>query len=188
MRHGQGGVFGLAGVTINEARKKEVGFSPPFFANVPVLVANRAVPDLTSRDRIPIELAGFTALAFHGTTLETRLERLRAESFPSLRIESVTSYRDIVARLSRDPRTFAYLDLNIFWTQRKAGAPIKRHRVADGPREDFGIVMPLGSDWGAPLANFFAAAGGYRQSRAYRSLMIKHLGVDLDELLDTGGG
>jgi putative glutamine transport system substrate-binding protein len=186
VRNGQGGVLGLAGTTINEARKKEVAFGPPFFSNVPVLVTNAAVPDLSRRDRIATEFAGFTALAFRGTTLEAILRRLKAESFPTLNIETVDTYQEIVQRLSRDPRAFAYLDLNIFWVARKGGAAIKRHRVADEPREEFAFILPLGSDWRAPLGEFFAANGGYRQSRAYRSLVIKHLGVELKELLDVG--
>jgi putative glutamine transport system substrate-binding protein len=188
VRQGSGGVFGLAGTTINEPRKKEVSFGPPFFSSMPVLVTNPEVPDVTSRERIPVELAGFTALAFRGTTLEALTRRLKAERFPSLGIEVMPHFRDITARLSRDTRAFAYLDLNVFWSERKRGARIKRHRVGDQPREEFGFIMPLGSDWQAPLADFFATGGGYRNSRSYRQLMIKHLGVDLQELLDTRGG
>jgi putative glutamine transport system substrate-binding protein len=186
VKGGQGGVFGLAGTTITEARRAEVAFSPPFFSNMPVLVTNDEVPDLTRRDHMASELAGFTGLAFRGTTLEALLHRVAAERFPGLRIESVPSFHTIVDRLSRDRRAFAYLDLNVFWVERKKGAAIKRHRVADGPHEEFGILMPLDSDWQRPLADFFAAAGGYRNSRAYRSLLIEHLGVDLGELLASG--
>lgn len=187
VRGGQGGVIGLAGTTITEARKKEVSFSPPYFSSRPVLVTGVAVPDLTRRDRLAADLSGFTGLAFRGTTLETLVRRLAAEGRPALPVESVATYQEIVQRLSRDPKAFAYLDLNIFWVARKGGAPLKRHRAADEPREDFGLILPLGSDWQRPLADFFASGGGYRNSRAYRSLVIKHLGVELEELLETGG-
>jgi putative glutamine transport system substrate-binding protein len=186
VRYGQGGVFGLAGTTITEPRKKEVTFGPPYFANKPVLVTNAAVPDLSRRDRIGTEFAGFTGVAFRGTTLEAILRRTKAEYFPSLNIETVDTYQQILQRLSRDPKAFSYLDLNMFWVARKGGAPLKRHRVGDEPPEDFAFIMPLGSDWREPLGDFFAANGGYRQSRAYRSLVIKHLGVELKELLDVG--
>lgn len=186
VRHGEGGVIGLAGTTITEARRKEVAFSPPFFASRPLLVTNAAVPELTRRDRVATELAGFTGLAFRGTTLEVLVRRLAAEGHPALPVESFSTYQEIVQRLSRDPRAYAYLDLNIFWVARKGGAPLERHRVADEPAEDFALMMPLGTDWQRPVADFFAAGGGYRNSRAYRSLMIKHLGVELEELLNTG--
>jgi ABC-type amino acid transport substrate-binding protein len=187
VREGQGGVIGLAGTTITEERKKEVTFGPPFFSSMPVLVTNVAVPDVTSRERIPTELAGFTALAFRGTTLDDLTRRFKAERWPSLAVESVPTFHEITDRLSRDPKAFAFLDLNVFWVQRKAGARIKRHRAADGPHEEFGFTMPLGSDWAAPLADFFASGGGYRNSRAYRQLLIKHLGVDLKELFEATG-
>jgi putative glutamine transport system substrate-binding protein len=186
VRQGEGGVIGLAGTTINATRAKEVAFGPPFFSNVPVLVTNALVPDIESRERIPVELAGYTALAFRGTTLEAILHRLKEERFPTLKIESIVDYHEIVRRLSQDPHTFAYLDLNIFWTARKLGAPLKRQRAGDEPREDFGFILPLRSDWRAPLDGFFAANGGYRNGVAYRTLMIKHLGVDLHELLQPG--
>jgi ABC-type amino acid transport substrate-binding protein len=187
VREGQGGVIGLAGTTITEGRKKEVTFGPPFFSSMPVLVTNAAVPDVGSRERMPTELAGFTALAFRGTTLDELTRRFKAERWPSLAVESVPTFHEITARLSRDPKAFAFLDLNVFWVQRKGGARIKRHRAADGAREDFGFTMPLGSDWAAPLADFFAAGGGYRNSRAYRQLLIKHLGVDIKELFEATG-
>ena len=187
VREGQGGVIGLAGTTITEERKKEVTFGPPFFSSMPVLVTNAAVPDVTSRERIPTEFAGFTALAFRGTTLDALTRRFKAERWPSLAVESVPTFHEITDRLSRDPKAFAFLDLNVFWVQRKAGARIKRHRAADGPHEEFGFTMPLGSDWAAPLADFFASGGGYRNSRAYRQLLIKHLGVDLKELFEATG-
>jgi len=187
VREGQGGVIGLAGTTITEERKKEVTFGPPFFSSMPVLVTNAAVPDVTSRERVPTELAGFTALAFRGTTLAALTQRFKAERWPALTVETVPTFQEITDRLSRDPKAFAFLDLNVFWVQRKAGARIKRHRAADGPHEEFGFTMPLGSDWAAPLADFFAAGGGYRNSRAYRQLLIKHLGVDLKELFEATG-
>jgi len=187
VREAQGGVIGLAGTTITEERKKEVTFGPPFFSSMPVLVTNVAVPDVSSRERIPTELAGFTALAFRGTTLDALTQRFKAERWPALTVETVPTFQEITDRLSRDPKAFAFLDLNVFWVQRKAGARIKRHRAADGPHEEFGFTMPLGSDWAAPLADFFAAGGGYRNSRAYRQLLIKHLGVDLKELFEATG-
>jgi len=187
VRNGRGGVIGLASTTITPEREKEIDFGPPFFANTPVLVTNRSVPQLTSREAMPQELAGFTALAFKGTTLEALVHKLKAERMPDLRVETFADYHDIIKRLAQDPKTFAYLDLNIFWTERKLGVPLERHRVADQPREDFGFILPKGSDSVGPLRDFFAANGGYRNSRAYRQLMIKHLGVDLKELLESGG-
>ncbi len=114
VQHGQGGVVGVSGTTVTEARKKEVAFSPPYMSSRPVLVTNAAVPDLTSRDRIATELAGFTALAFRGTTLDALTRRLKAESFPALQIEAVTSTKEISDRLSRDPKAFALMALSVF--------------------------------------------------------------------------
>jgi putative glutamine transport system substrate-binding protein len=185
VRRGRGGVIGLAGTTLTEARKREISFSPPFFASRPVLVTNAAVPELASREHMAAELAGFTGIAFRGTTLDVLVRRLAAEGHPALPVESLSTYQEVVQRISRDPKAFAYLDLNIFWVARKGGAAIRRHRVADEPREDFALIMPLRSDWQRPVADFFAAGGGYRNSRSYRSLVIKHLGVDLDELLEN---
>jgi putative glutamine transport system substrate-binding protein len=186
VRHGSGGVIGLAGTTVTEARKREIAFSPPFFSSRPVLVTHASVAELATRDQMASHFAGFTGLAFRGTTLEGLVRRLAAEGHPPLPVESLSTYQEIVQRLARDPKAFAYLDLNIYWVARKGGLALRRHRVADEPREDFALIMPLGSDWRRPIADFFAAGGGYRHSRSYRSLMIKHLGVDLDDLLETG--
>jgi ABC-type amino acid transport substrate-binding protein len=186
VRGGRGGVIGLAGTTVTEARKHEVAFVGSFFSNRPVLVTHSSVPPLASRAELPTRLAGFTALALNGTTLEALARRLQAEGWPDLEIEVIPTIDQLVERLTRDPRTFAYLDLNMFWIARKNQLPVTRHTVADGPPEDLAFIAPLGSDWAEPLSAFFDANGGYRNSRPYRQLMIKHLGIELRDLLDTG--
>jgi putative glutamine transport system substrate-binding protein len=185
VRTGRGGVIGLAGVTVTEARRREVAFVPSIFANRAVLVTHSSVPQLPSRAAIPTQLAGFKALALNGTTLEARLRQLAADGWPDLEIEVFESIPAIVERLARDPKTFAYLDLNMFWQARQDKLAVIRHSAADEPAEDLAYILPLGSDWVQPISEFYAAGGGYRNSRAYRQLMIKHLGVDLRELLDT---
>jgi putative glutamine transport system substrate-binding protein len=186
VRTGRGGVIGLAGTTITEARKREVAFAPSFFSNRAVLVTHSSVPQLPGRDAIPARLAGFTALALNGTTLEARLRALQAAGWSDLEIEVFEALGPLVERLVRDPKTFAYLDLNMYWLARKNQQPLTRHTAADEPPEDLAYIVPLGSDWVTPMAEFFSANGGYRNSRAYRQLMIKHLGIDLRDLLDTG--
>ena len=186
VRDGRGGVIGLAGTTVTEQRQREVKFVGTFFSNRPVLVTHNSVPQLGSRAELPKRLAGFTALALRGTTLEARLRRLQSEGWTDLRIEVIPTLDAVVERLARDPRTFAYLDLNMFWVARKNRLPLSRHTVADEPPEDLAFIAPLGSDSAEPLAAFFAANGGYRNSRPYRQLMIKHLGIELRDLLDTG--
>jgi ABC-type amino acid transport substrate-binding protein len=187
VRTGRGGVVGLAGTTITEARRREVGFLPSFFSNRVVLATHESVPQLGNRADLARRFAGFTALALNGTTLEARLRQLQRESWPDLKIEVFPAIEPVIERLSRDPRTFAFLDLNMFWLAKQEKRPVVRHTAGDEPSEELAYIVPLGSDWVTPFTEFFAANGGYRNSRAYRQLMIKHLGVDLRELLDTGG-
>ena len=61
VRKSKGGVFGLGNITIREARKKEVKFSPAFITNFAILVTQSNVPTLTKFEDLPKTFASLTA-------------------------------------------------------------------------------------------------------------------------------
>jgi len=82
VRDGSGGVFGIGNVTITEARRDELRFSPSYLSNVAVLITHRDVPELASLDAIPQRFAGLAALAFGGTCTRTACDRSASATSP----------------------------------------------------------------------------------------------------------
>lgn len=177
-----GGVFGIGNVTITEARREELAFSPPYLTNIAVLISHESVPELPAMDVVADHFSGLNALAFDGTLHEERLKAIQAKHAPDLVIDKAESNDEIIAGVSAGDY-FAYIDAYNYWRAKSRGSPLKRHPVGDDPGEEFGVIMPLGNDWGPLMEGFFRADGGYTNSERYRELLRKHLGEDVAELL-----
>jgi ABC-type amino acid transport substrate-binding protein len=183
VRASRGGAFGIGNVTITEARRDELDFSPPYLHNIAVLVTHDAVPGLLSLDAVGGMLEGFTALVFPGTLHEARIEALRDRYLPDLETEAVTSNDELISRLTDGGDHFGYVDVYNFWRAREQGKPLRRHAVADDASESFGVISPHGTDWTPILRAFFEADGGYASSERFEDHLRRHLGDELAALL-----
>ena len=180
---GAGGVFGLGNVTITEERRAELQFSPPYMTNIAVLISHEEVPELEAWDDWAATFDGRTLLAFEGTLHEERLRDIQASYAPDAELAFTDSNDDILDRVA-DGGYVAYIDGYNYWRAVEGGAPLKRHPIGDDPAEEFGIIMPLESDWDAPVAEFFEEGDGLLARDAYRDLMEEHLGERVVEALD----
>lgn len=176
------GVIGTGSVTISESRKRELTFSPPYFSNIAVLVTGPETPDLTDFTEWNREIQSLTAVAYTGTTHEKRIVSIKNSKLPRLDISYVDSDEEVIASILDSPNRFGYIDLPIFWAAIKADRPLKRHPFGDEPGEKFGFIMPKDSDWSGPLYRFFIGAG-FRSSDTYRQIVIRHLGMDINEFM-----
>jgi ABC-type amino acid transport substrate-binding protein len=179
VRDAGSGVFGIGNVTITEPRGEELQFSPPYLYNVAVLITHASVPELPSMDRLGSAFAGMRPLAYAGTLHEDRLEALRREHMPDVELERAQSNAEIMRRVGEGPEYFAYIDAYNYWREVAAGAALRHHPVADEAGEQFGVIMPLMSDWAPAMRAFFAADGGLLDRPEYRRLLNDHLGEAL---------
>ncbi|MCC5825615.1 transporter substrate-binding domain-containing protein [Alkalimonas sp.] len=178
----EGGVFGLGNVTITEARKQELQFSPPYMNNVAALITHQDIAELEDWADFSSQFAELEPLAFSGTLHEVRIRRIRDNYQPDLAIQRVTSNPDLL-ELVASGAFYSYVDAYNYWRARQAGMPLRDHPLAAETDETFGFIMPLNSDWTQFMQAFFAAEGGYRNSASYRQIMQQHLGQELAELL-----
>jgi hypothetical protein len=183
VRDSEGGVFGIGNVTITDARRDELSFSPPYLNNIAVLVTHSRVSELSSMDALGAEFSGLTALPYPGTLHEARLLEAGRRWMPEMTIRPVASNDELVSLLASDGGYFGYIDVYNYWRARQAGAPLRRHAVGDDGSETFGVIMPHGSDWAPLLEEFFRSGGGYIESDRFRGLLRDHLGDELAALL-----
>jgi len=183
VKNGSGGEFGVANVTITEERKNELAFSPPYMTNIATLITHSEIDELTSFDDIPGKFEGLTALAFEGTLHEDRLNKIRENYLPDAAMEFAHSNNEIIEKTSLENRYFAYVDIYNYWRASQGGAELRRHSAGDESSEQFGVIMPLDSDWHNIVEEFFDHEEGYLQSERYRELMETHLGSELAALL-----
>ncbi|RUO21667.1 substrate-binding periplasmic protein [Aliidiomarina haloalkalitolerans] len=182
IRNASGGVFGLGNVTITEARRQELQFSPPYMTNVAVLISPAETAELTSFDEFPQVFTGLQPMAFAGTLHETRIKQLRDRYQPDAEVRAATSNPEIIEAVASG-HYYSYIDAYNYWRAVAGGAAIRHHSIADDPGETFGIIMPLDNDWAPLLTAFFAAEGGFTLTERYREIMHEHLGENLANLL-----
>lgn len=170
---GSGGVFGLSNISINEERKKEYSFSLPYLENVSMLLTNSKVPTLESISGIETAFQGMTAYTLSHSTYHKRLQKIQAEYFPKMKIVEANTIAPIMDQLMSNNKAFAVLDLNVYIEVLQKKLPIKRHPQGDEKGDQFGIIMPKGSDW-QPLINDFLAE--FYGSTAYGKIISENLG------------
>ncbi len=185
VRDSEGGVFGIGNVTITDARRRELDFSPPYLNNIAVLVTHERVPELASMDRIGDEFAHLTGLPYPGTLHEQRLDRIRERWLPDMPVRPVASNDELVSLLASDGDYVGYIDVYNYWRARQAGLALRRHPVGDDASETFGVIMPHGSDWTPVMNAFFHADGGYVQGQRFQRHLRAHLGDELARLLSN---
>jgi ABC-type amino acid transport substrate-binding protein len=180
---GNGGVFGLGNITITAERKNFLTFSHPFIDNVTLIMTGNAAPTLNSLNELSTTFAGMYAVTIKNTTNEKQVEALKAKYYPGMKIEYVPNQRDALDRVLSDPKAFTNLDFTYYLTALKERKPIKRHPAGDQSSEQFGFIMPRGSDWAEPLDKFLKS--GYVGGVEYRKVISTHLGANALKLLDA---
>jgi len=178
-----GGVFGVGNVTITEERRGELAFSPPYMTNIASLITHNDVTEISSFEEIESTFDGLNALAFEGTLHQDRLQGILDQYIPQADMLYAHSNNEIIERTAAENRYFAYVDIYNYWRAAERGDPLRRHAAGDEASEQFGVIMPLESDWHEVMEEFFLANGGYINSTRYRELMENHLGEELANLL-----
>jgi len=177
------GTFGVANVTITEERRGELTFSPSYLSNIAVLITQDDIERAEQMSDISQYFSGLTGLAFEGTLHETRIDNIVENYLPDADIEYAQSNGEIIDRVTEGNRYFAYVDIYNFYRAAERGAPLLRHEIGDEASEEFGVIMPLGSDWEDVVNHFFDHDGGYIHSDSYHTILRNHLGNELAELL-----
>ena len=171
-----GGVFGLGNITMTEERKKEIKFSPSYITNFAILISQNSVPTLNKLEDIKTTFGKLTAYTAKGTLNEKRINDLKKNYFPEMKVALNATSQETYEKVISDPNGFAYLDLAFYLEAVSQRKSVKRHPVGDQSSEKFAFIMPMNSDWGPVLDEFFAANGGYANSAQYKAILRKHLG------------
>lgn len=179
-----GGVFGLGNVTITEARRQELQFSPAYLNNVAVLITSDDIPELGEWAEFTEAFADLQPMGFSGTLHETRVKALRDAYQPDRDILPATSNPQIIEAAAAGD-VYSYIDAYNYWRAVEQGQPVRHHAIADEHGETFGIIMPHSNDWVDMMTAFFAADGGYRNTARYREILTLHLGEALTETLEN---
>jgi ABC-type amino acid transport substrate-binding protein len=183
-----GGVFGLGNITITDARKKEVKFTPPYISNINVLLTHKEVPTLGHISEAKSIFKDFKAYNVKGTANEKHIVEMKDKYLPALEILQVPVSQQAIDKIVEDKKSFTILDFIHYSNALKNKLPIKRHPVGDKVIEKFGMMMPMNSDWDTLVNEFFTKDGGLTNQAEYKKIIFKHLGPDIMKMLKEADG
>ena len=182
VRKGSGGVFGLSNISINEERKEIYSFSPPCLDNILILLSHNDVPLLTKLEDMPLTFNEMVAYTLPNSSYSQRLNNLKDQYYPEMKIERVSTESEIIEKLMNE-KSYAILDFNQYLDILKKKHKIKRHSVGDLKDDQFGIIMPKGSDWNPVIEAFFES--GFAGSTRYSQIISDNLGSSALRLLNS---
>lgn len=170
--HGEGGVFGLANITVTDARRKILKFTLPYIKNRTLLASHIDAPNLSRLEDMPQLFAGYKAITVRNSTFEQDLLDIQEKYYPDMSFEYISEVAGIVYRIAETPRSFGKIDFPYYVEAMQKKLSIKIHPVAS-TFEDFAFIMPLNSDWKSIWDEFLRSFVG---SQPYRAILERHLG------------
>lgn len=180
VKSGNEGIMGIGSVTITQERLKDIKFSPAYLRNQSFLITQGNVPSLKSVNEIPQRFDTLTAVTVKGSSHEAILNRLKANQFPRMRVQNVSS-PELVFDLINSGKYFGYADILTYWSylQKKKKAYLKFHPAATVLNENLAFIFPRNSDWDRAFTEFFESGFGFFATKAYSDILEKHLGYEV---------
>lgn len=177
------GVFGLAGFSITEERRKRMKFSPSYMADIAVLVSTNDIPIARSKQELLNYMAGATALTAKGTVLEKELIKIRDENGVDFKIEHTGASMDLIHVIISRQKSFGYLSLPVYLLSLDKGfTKLNRQNYFTMRYEGRGIGLPLNSDWDEPLKEYFASEEFITDSE---SIIASYVNMDMYRFIET---
>ncbi len=176
VQNAKSGVFGVGSIIITDSLENRLSFSPPLLKSVAVLITNDTVEEVDEIYNLNRTFKGFTAYAVKHSANASRLEQMKKERFPGMKIQYLHNGSEVVKSVLENTKAFAYIDITYYIKAIKDKSPLKRHAIGDTTPEDIGIIMPKKSDWKPIMDHFFHLQHGYVHSVNYKKILSKHFG------------
>ncbi|WP_462249751.1 ATP-binding protein [Ekhidna sp.] len=181
VKNGSGGTFGSSSISITSERKNYVNFTPPYLADVAVLITNSELPIALTENELKNVLQGKTAISISNTTLVESLESLRKDLAVGFDIEFVRNSGNIIDRIANRQNSFGYIDIANFLVAIDNNASIRRQFFYPVKLEGLAMIFPQGSDWVEPVNDYFAS----QQFEIDKHEIIqKYLGANATEIIE----
>lgn len=182
----KGCYFGASAISITDARKKLIDFTPSYMPDISILISNSQVPIYTNREDLARDISKYVAFTSHNSTYEKDLKKLQQDFKVNFPIRYVAENEDLVDIVSKNSLAIAYVDLPIYLKYLEKGYPIKRQFLFKNVREGYAILLPKNHDWQEPVKEFFESYSfkTYRQEAVKKYLGVKNMEI----LWDLSGG
>lgn len=178
----KGGVVGLSNITITMARKKKMGFTPPFISNPMIMLTHESAPKISNVSELKSTYKGYSAIVVGGTTHVNYAKAMQKVYNPDLKIVYGKTPSEIMDRTAQDKKLFAIIDMTEYYYAVHNKLPLKRQAVTvSNNREKLGFALPKGTDWENIWNEFLTPE--YKKTANYKQIITKNLGTQFTALI-----
>lgn len=181
VREGKGGTFGASSLSITEKRLQFLNFTPPYMADIAVLVSNANIPVALSENQLGQVLEGKTAISIKNTTLVEAIEKLKIDLGIDFKVEFATNSGDILNVINGKENSFGYVDIANFLVAVDKSTNVKRQFFYPVKLEGLAMIYPKNSDWSKPVNDYFNSA---RFLEDRQRIITKYLGENASEIIN----
>jgi len=152
------GTFASSAFSITPERKKEVGFSPPYMADISVLISSKNIPIVSDAEEFDRAFSNLTAITIKGTTYEQDLIKLKELDNLPFTLTYIPSSQNILRTIEKLDNAFGFIDLPVYMMifNENPSIDVKRQNLFPVRRQGYAFIFPTGSDWSIPLEGYFS--------------------------------
>ncbi|MBT1701005.1 transporter substrate-binding domain-containing protein [Fulvivirgaceae bacterium PWU4] len=154
----QNGTFGVSAFSITADREKEVAFSPPYMADISVLITSRNIPIVHTSEEFNRVFSRLKAVTIRETTYEQDIYKLKTQGNLSFDIEYIPSSKNILEAVDERDSAFAFIDLPVYMMmfENDPSINVKRQNMFPVMRKGYALIYPQTSDWAQPVESYFS--------------------------------
>lgn len=176
----QKGVFGLSFYSITNERKKEVKFSPPYMADLNIIVTNNNLPVYKYDYDFIRDIHKMKGYTMKQTTMEEDLLGIKSHYFPQLPVYNQVDDYEVLKQIATYKNAFGYVPVSIYVVALQRGIKIKRQTVLGTRREGFAAIYTKESDWDEPVNEYFNSTAC---KALVNKLIKKYLGEEVADII-----
>lgn len=181
VRAGTGGTFGSSSISITNERKNLFNFTPPYLADVAVMITNSNLPIALTEDELKEVLQNKTAISISNTTLVSSLKKLKQDLGIDFEMELVKNSGNIISRIENTPNSFGYIDIANFLVAIESNTQVRRQFFFPVKLEGLAMIYPKDSDWNEPVNQYFMSEQFQKDKH---EIIQKYLGSNATEIIE----
>ncbi len=170
--------LGAARISLMEERKKEISFTPPYMADISILLTSNDLPLAKSKDGLIRILQSATAITMKGTSFERDLESIKSDN----KITFSKDYRnkggsEILKSISEEPKTFGYVSLLTYlFNYNQTASNVKRQNYLIKIHDGYALAYPKHSSLAIPLSAYFS---GSKFKQSLNKIISNYINLDM---------
>lgn len=178
---GSHGEFGVSTISITDDRAERVNFTPPYLADIQVLVTNKNFSLANTSIQLENLLDEKSAHSIPNTTLEKGLIELKSKLNINFDVSYVSNTGELIDAIASDPQGFGYVDLINFLVSFKKLAQLKRQLFYPIKLQGIGMIYSKENDWQPVIEEYFNSLQYNADASAFTE---KYFGPEIGRVLN----